>query len=246
MCLPIQHFPGLGRIAGGDDVQHAFREASFGGEFSKDDPRQRRVGSRLENDGAAGEQRGNHFFGIDVEREIPGRYGRGNADSFIVGGALAGTERGFPDAVVFLPRHIRVDLHEVAPAVQAVGNLGPVDGHERGAHFVPGNGDQPLPVGFEQVVELLHEREALCVIGGPVGRVERPAGGNNRFLDVAGGRIGSDTDGLAGPGTDIVVSPVILRAAKNAVDIEQSFRKNDGIGIRQGRHVSFPNLLLCH
>jgi len=57
-------------------------------------------------------------------------------------------------------------------------------------------------------VELLHQLEAAGVVGGPIGRIEGPARGGDRRVDILGGRIRGLADRLSRPGADVVIGLV--------------------------------------
>ncbi len=227
-----QHLARHGRVGGGDDVEDARREAGFLRQLAEDDTGQRCVRGGFEDDGAAGEQRGDDLLGIDVKREIPRRDGADHADGLVHGLALRGEAVSLLGAVILLPVQLGIGIHEGFPAIQAVGDLGAVDGDERGADLVTGDGDEAVGIGHEQLMEFFHEGEALLVVGRPVRGVEGAAGGRDGGLDIGGRGVGGLADDIAGPGADIVIGFAAFRRAQHAVDKK--------LGLGEHGHLGYP------
>jgi hypothetical protein len=82
---------------------------------------------------------------------------------------------------------------------------------------------QVFLVLLERVLELLEALLAKGAVGGPVGLVERPAGGADGAVDVLGGRIGDGADALLGGRVDVLVRAAPARVDEFPVDQHAGF-----------------------
>ncbi len=195
----------------GEDVDDAFGEAGFVDEFGEAEAGHRGLLGELEDDGAAGGERGAELPGGHEQREVPGDDLGGDADGFAqgVGVEVAGERErervagdfGGPSGHV--AEHVDGERH--------VGGAGDGDGLAVVERLEFG---EFVEVLFEQVAELPDEAAALGGLhAGPGAVVEGVAGGADGAVDVfrlglgnvghdlAGGGI-VDGEGLAGGGED--------------------------------------------
>ena len=223
-----QHFAGQRRIGTEHHVDHAIGETGFLGQFTEDRAHARRIRRGLEDDGAAGQQRGNDLADVDVERHVPRGDRPDDPDRFTQAEALMDHAEGGLFAVVEFPFDLVEHDHVVVPAVEGHVDVGAVHSTERGACFMHGQFAETRAVLLEQLAVLLHQRHALFGVGRPVGGVEGLARSSNRRIDVLGRGIGRLAYGLAGPWADNVESTAAGCIAQLAVDVE--------LGIWKGGH----------
>ena len=130
-----------------DDVEDAGREAGLGGQVGEDRARERRPLGRLQDDGAAGGERGRRLPGREHEGRVPRRDDRGRAGGHADDAVLGRVAR---------PVALLVGLGEVGVAsvvARAAGDDARPQRALEHRHVEALDGREPLDVGVDQVGE---------------------------------------------------------------------------------------------
>jgi len=213
------------RVGGADDVEHAGREASLGGQFAHHGAHQRGVRRGFQHHRAAGQQRGDALADVDVQRHVPRCDRADHAERLVHDDAVAHRAVLVAAAAILFPLDFIEAAHQVVAAVQCPVHHGAAGGAEGGAGFDAGDIRQVFLVGAQHAHVFLDECAAPGVVPRPVGLVERAARRGDRFVHVCGPGIRCLPDHLPVPGRNIVVGLVAFGAAYHAVDIQLGLGK---------------------
>ncbi len=188
---------GAGLAVAGEDLDHALGEAGLQSELAEADRGQRRLLGRLEDQRAAGRERGGDLPRRHQQRVVPGHDLSADADRLAqrVAEHVAGRDGD----------RFALDLRRPAGVVAQVGDRGgdvAFGSAERLAVVERFELGELGPVCLQQIGQRVHEP-------GPFRRrdlshrtVERGAGGGDGAVDVVGAGVGEGDDRLAGGGID--------------------------------------------
>ena len=221
-----QHLARQRRVVAEHNVEHARRKTRLGREFAEDRAHSGGVRRRLEDHRATGEQRGDDFADVDVERDVPRGDRADHPDRLVNRDALVHHPVAGALAIAFLPFDLGEDRQVILPSVQRHVDMRAPDRAERRAPRVAGQVGQAMPVGIEQVVELADQPHPKFDVGRPVAVVERTPRGGDRLVDVGGGAIGGAANRLSGPRADDGVRSATFGVAQFAVDEQASVGKH--------------------
>ena len=219
-------FTGGRRVRPEHDIEHALWQARLVGQFAPDRAEAGRIGSRLENDGAAGQKRGDDLSDIDVMRHVPRRDRRDNAYRLIDHLAMRGHVAELAAAHVLFPGDLIEGLEIVVPTHVGVVDMGHGDSAQRGSRFEAGEFDQPVAMLLEKLAQARDQPQAFGAILGPApfGLVEGAACGADGLVDI-----GAPAHHLARPWPDHVEGLAAFGIAQLSVDVE--------LGVGELRHA---------
>ena len=184
-------------IAGCHDVEHAGRQVGF----LRHDPAQfggapGRIGCGLEDNRVACRHGRTDLGQVDLVRKIPRRDGADDTERLSHDRATARDAERCGDTEIGSPRICLGDLSWECQIVDGYLELTTVGQGDRRAHLGDGDVAQQLDLRVQRIAQLAQAMHPELGVPGPVGLVERDAGGRDGAVHVGGVAVGRGAERL--------------------------------------------------